>query len=441
MIAQLEALREFYWLITKIAENQQQQIQDPTPQPTVVTDTSPHGRGAALELDSGEERTAGHSIRNNSFHKNLQRAADNQSPYQIKYLYRSIRYQETKRNRHFSSSSEGNLHYLPTFNYENKNITYLKKDQHNIRCSQYLVQVKRLSPSSKAFIPNKNETEHPTNSRSIRILDNKTVTSMCDYEHKGLLSSADRRIPQRIDIRNPTKQTRQLKQIQPFRIQIMETKQLFCTYHRKRTIRSNNMRSEDQEILKSVLALKVQLADKRRIRFWMNTILCKIGICGATAHAFKHAASKELAKHGRKSTKINIFTHNSAFSRVASYFYIDAANVWINVNASQLMRSHGQSYAMQTISYQRGEGIERSDINSLPWCYQQHSNNSTLSRSSVAQHLALLFHETLLIGGGIEPTDNSRARSDMIFIEHNENDDMSRQQNYWSSCYVNGLEH
>ncbi|KAA6355700.1 MAG: putative Transposon Ty3-G Gag-Pol polyprotein, partial [Streblomastix strix] len=54
MVSQLEALKELYWWIKKIAENKKQQIQDPIPQATVVTDASLQGWGAALELDSGE---------------------------------------------------------------------------------------------------------------------------------------------------------------------------------------------------------------------------------------------------------------------------------------------------------------------------------------------------------------------------------------------------
>ncbi|KAA6308883.1 MAG: hypothetical protein EZS28_056608, partial [Streblomastix strix] len=54
MVSPLEALKELYWWIKKIAENKKQQIQDPIPQATVVTDASPQGWGATLELDSGE---------------------------------------------------------------------------------------------------------------------------------------------------------------------------------------------------------------------------------------------------------------------------------------------------------------------------------------------------------------------------------------------------
>ncbi|KAA6365779.1 MAG: hypothetical protein EZS28_038693, partial [Streblomastix strix] len=54
MVQPLEAQKELYWWIKKIAENKKQQIQDPIPQATVVTDASPQGWGATLELDSGE---------------------------------------------------------------------------------------------------------------------------------------------------------------------------------------------------------------------------------------------------------------------------------------------------------------------------------------------------------------------------------------------------
>ncbi|KAA6361375.1 MAG: putative Transposon Ty3-G Gag-Pol polyprotein, partial [Streblomastix strix] len=54
MVSPLEALKDLYWWIKKITENKKQQIQDPIPQATVVTDASPQGWGATLELDSGE---------------------------------------------------------------------------------------------------------------------------------------------------------------------------------------------------------------------------------------------------------------------------------------------------------------------------------------------------------------------------------------------------
>ncbi|KAA6310385.1 MAG: hypothetical protein EZS28_056320 [Streblomastix strix] len=60
-------------------------------------------------LDKQQERTAGHSLRNNSFCKSLQRAADNQSPNQFRLHNCSIQFMETKSNRHFSTSSERDL--------------------------------------------------------------------------------------------------------------------------------------------------------------------------------------------------------------------------------------------------------------------------------------------------------------------------------------------
>ncbi|KAA6368387.1 MAG: hypothetical protein EZS28_036085 [Streblomastix strix] len=60
-------------------------------------------------------------------------------------------------------------------------------------------------------------------------------------------------------------------------------------------------------------------------------------------------------------------------------------------------------------------------------------------RISTAQLLALSFYETLPVGRGIEPTDNTRARSDMIYFD--QQDDMSRQQDYWSSWIANELEY
>ncbi|KAA6381654.1 MAG: hypothetical protein EZS28_022818 [Streblomastix strix] len=143
----------------------------------------------------------------------------------------------------------------------------------------------------------------------------------------------------------------------------------------------------------------------------------------ATTYLFKHVASTELAKQGLDTTKLNFFTHRR-----------------INDIASQLMRSHGQSYATQTISQQRGGAIERSDISTLPECYLQHSGNSMLTRSSIVQPLVHPFYETLPVGQGIEPTDNTRARSDTIYFDHHENDDMSRQQYQQSSYNANELE-
>ncbi|KAA6371081.1 MAG: hypothetical protein EZS28_033390, partial [Streblomastix strix] len=87
------------------------------------------------------------------------------------------------------------------------------------------------------------------------------------------------------------------------------------------------------------------------------------------------------------------------------------------------MESHGQSYATQTISQQRGRTIERSNISTFSGCYAQHSGNSTLSWSSIAQSLAFPFYETIPVGRGIDPIDNTRARSDMINIDQHDNED------------------
>ncbi|KAA6376434.1 MAG: hypothetical protein EZS28_028040 [Streblomastix strix] len=45
MVSPLEALKELYWWIKKIAKNKKQQIQETIPQATVVTDASPQGWG------------------------------------------------------------------------------------------------------------------------------------------------------------------------------------------------------------------------------------------------------------------------------------------------------------------------------------------------------------------------------------------------------------
>ncbi|KAA6384270.1 MAG: hypothetical protein EZS28_020206 [Streblomastix strix] len=184
-----------------------------------------------------------------------------------------------------------------------------------------------------------------------------------------------------------------------------------------------------------------QPADKRRISLRLNSLLREIGIRGATAYSFKHAASTELARQGLDTTKLNIFTHHSVFSKAANNYYIYAANAGINGIASQLVGSHGQSYVTQTISQQRGGAIEQSNISTLPGCYLQQSGNSTLLRSSIAQPLALPFYETPPVGQGIELTDNTRARSDIMYIDQYDSDDMSRQQDYWSSWNANEYQH
>ncbi|KAA6310808.1 MAG: hypothetical protein EZS28_056241, partial [Streblomastix strix] len=129
--------------------------------------------------------------------------ADNQSPNQIRQLYSSIRFKKAESNRHVSTSSEGDLPHLPTSEYKNNNITRTGKDEHNSRCSQQIVQIRRLSPSPIISGSNKNDLEHPTNSGSIRIINNKTITMLCDSEQKRLTSPMDRRILQHMDQRNP----------------------------------------------------------------------------------------------------------------------------------------------------------------------------------------------------------------------------------------------
>ncbi|KAA6388842.1 MAG: hypothetical protein EZS28_015631 [Streblomastix strix] len=152
-----------------------------------------------------------------------------------------------------------------------------------------------------------------------------------------------------------------------------------------------------------------QPADKRRISFWLNSLLREIGIRGATRHLFKHAASTELARQGLETKKLNIFTHHSIFSTAACNYNIYAANAGINDITSQLVGSHSQSFATQSSSQQRGGAIERSDICSLPECYLQRSSTSMLQRNSIAEPFALSFNETLPISRRIEPTNNTRT--------------------------------
>ncbi|KAA6340578.1 MAG: hypothetical protein EZS28_052525, partial [Streblomastix strix] len=117
--------------------------------------------------------------------------------------YSSIRFKKAESNRHVSTSSEGDLPHLPTFEYKNNNTTRTGKDEHNSRCSQQIMQVRRLSPSPIISGSNKNDLEYPTNSGSIRIINNKTITTLCDSEHKRLTSPMDRCILQHMDERNP----------------------------------------------------------------------------------------------------------------------------------------------------------------------------------------------------------------------------------------------
>ncbi|KAA6381661.1 MAG: hypothetical protein EZS28_022814 [Streblomastix strix] len=153
-------------------------------------------------LDKQQERTAGHSLRDNNFRKSLQRSADNQSPNQIRQLYSCIRFKKAESNRKFSTSREGDLLHLPTFEYENNNITRTQKDIFNSGCSLQIVKNRRLSHSNILSRSNKNYLEHLINSRSIHIINNKTITSIFNSEQNGLTSLMDRLIPQYIYERN-----------------------------------------------------------------------------------------------------------------------------------------------------------------------------------------------------------------------------------------------
>ncbi|KAA6329191.1 MAG: hypothetical protein EZS28_053632 [Streblomastix strix] len=111
-------------------------------------------------------------------------------------------------------------------------------------------------------------------------------------------------------------------------------------------------------------------ADKRRISLWLNSLLREIGIRGPTAYSFIYAASTAQARQILETTKLNIL-------HITVYF---------------------QELQAATI---------------------------TLLRSSIAQPLALPFDEILPVGRGIEPIDNTRARSDMIYIDQYDSDDIS----------------
>ncbi|KAA6380881.1 MAG: hypothetical protein EZS28_023594 [Streblomastix strix] len=60
------------------------------------------------------------------------------------------------------------------------------------------------------------------------------------------------------------------------------------------------------------------------------------------------------------------------------------------------------------------------------------SSNSILLRCSIADHYVQPIYETLPVGRGIEPTDSTRARSDMIYYQC-DYEDTSRLLDYWYS--------
>ncbi|KAA6404236.1 MAG: hypothetical protein EZS28_000223 [Streblomastix strix] len=135
-------------------------------------------------LDKQQERTAGHSLRNNSFRMSSQRATDKLSLNQFRQLYMIIRIKKTESSKHFNTSSDENLPHQPTFEHKNSNTIRSRKDKYNKQCSQQIMQVRRLSPSPIISGSNKNDMDHPTNARFIRIINNKTITSICYSEHK-----------------------------------------------------------------------------------------------------------------------------------------------------------------------------------------------------------------------------------------------------------------
>ncbi|KAA6380289.1 MAG: hypothetical protein EZS28_024184, partial [Streblomastix strix] len=277
-------------------------------------------------LDKQQERTAGHSLKNNSFRKSLQRAADNQSPNQIRQLYSSIRFKKTVSDRLFSISSEGDLPYIPTVEHKNNNTTRSRKDKHNGRCSQQIVYVRRLSPLPIISRLKQNETEHPINFRSIGSINNKTIISICDSERKGLTGPMDRCILQHMDERSPIsicsnsnfiksdfisqqrgdfsnsnsamvagpamvyKLNESIKNVRyPWTVKPMHNQVTRLGKSKKCfTIWTGSSIPHGPEVEK----------DQRRISQLLNTILCEIGIRGATAYSFKHATLSELARYG-----------------------------------------------------------------------------------------------------------------------------------------------
>ncbi|KAA6354443.1 MAG: hypothetical protein EZS28_050029, partial [Streblomastix strix] len=82
---------------------------------------------------------------------------------QEQQLSQDIRFKKAESNRHVSTSSEGYLPHMATFEYENNNIARTGKDRHYSRCSQQIMQIRRLSLSPILFRSNKNDLKHPTN--------------------------------------------------------------------------------------------------------------------------------------------------------------------------------------------------------------------------------------------------------------------------------------
>ncbi|KAA6370184.1 MAG: hypothetical protein EZS28_034288, partial [Streblomastix strix] len=164
MVSPLEALKELYWWIKKIAENKKQQIQDPIPQATVVTDTSPQGWGATLELDSGEVLVAHGALLSHQIH-----LTSNRKELQAIHL--------------------GIIAFAKVCKELQVTNLLIRSDN-----STAVFDLRRL---------NKNNMEHPTKSRSIRIIDNETTTALNNSQYKRLTSPMDRRVLKHQDQRDP----------------------------------------------------------------------------------------------------------------------------------------------------------------------------------------------------------------------------------------------
>ncbi|KAA6403980.1 MAG: hypothetical protein EZS28_000490 [Streblomastix strix] len=488
-------------------------------------------------LDGQQKRIMGHSLMKCNFRQSLQRAADNQSPGQVKQLYSGIRFKKIKSNRHFSSSSDGDLHHLHALEFQNNKITYASKDNPDSICSlqiniqlpldlfassatkllplyvtantryqqaqwidafsytltkEILLMKLSLSILSKVIsYPNNNKVsiaitivpwwpgkpclandqskEQAGKTQKSFLLPGK-ITVFLIYQMRKQEESSQLRYQTEQDFLEelnncqPTDRDSRLKDITQTKWRHMQnfitnivseltnySLQAQAFYFQKLQIESQDgiqahlllILSNLVKTLRSVSSLidpniqatlfwqpEGQPADKCRISPWPNSLLREISIQGATAYTFKYVASTELAIQGLETTQLNIFTHHSVFSRAASNYYIYAANAGINDFASQLVGSHCQSYATQTISQQRGGAIEQSNISTMPLCYSQHYGNSTLSRSSIAQPLALPFDETLPVGRGFEPIDNTRARSGMTYFEKQNDNENSRLYSY-----------
>ncbi|KAA6400000.1 MAG: hypothetical protein EZS28_004476 [Streblomastix strix] len=185
-----------------------------------------------------------------------------------------------------------------------------------------------------------------------------------------------------------------------------------------------------------------QPADKQRISLWLNSLLREIGFHRATVYSFKRAASTVLARLGLDTTKLNIFADNSVFSRATSNQYI----YMLRMQISMISRLSSWEVTVKATLYKPSHNKEVEQLNKVIQVHYQGVIHNTLVvvRCYGVQLLNLLPSHLMRPYPSVEelnPTDNTGARSDMIYIDQYDNDDMSRQQNQWSSWNANELEY